>query len=813
MKESKYVRTKIVAGYLLLIAACILSVGHVYRTTVRLYTPDPDLSVRIQDKRRAVNDVLFHLYQAESYGQLVIAGYASYERRYRSELRSVRSCLDSLRTFVAEGDSVQTMRLDSIAWLLRDKERRTMSLRNAIRASSTAAVLDRRVRELVAPRDSATVATVATAVADSIAEPVVVRIVSEDTVAVPRRKRRFFRRLADLFSPPQEDSSVVISRSEVVELPPASAVVPVQDTIASVLLALQDSVMSGRQPVYDEAWREGQRLKYSNELVNAEIFSLLRDFDEEYTALLVARIARIDAIRQRSSKSLGYTAAGAVVLMLLFVAILWRDVSRSNRYRRELERANRANEALLAAREQLMLAITHDIKAPLGAVMGYIDLLSRLVGDKRQALYLQNMRGSSEHLLALVESLLDFYRLDLKKVELRKVAFAPGQLFESVVESFAAAAEAKGLSLTLELSPECGAEVSGDVLRIRQIAENLVSNALKFTDEGSVEVRVAVERGELVFSVRDTGRGIGREERERIFGEFVRLGSAQGVEGFGLGLSIVDRLLRLLGGHLSLESASGEGSKFIVWIPVAEAVAEPEEPTAAGVRVLLVDDDPLQLEMAAAMCRRAGAEPACCAYAEYAAKLVREGSFDLVLTDLQMPSLDGFGVLEAVREIAPGLPVFAVSARTVDVGTLTARGFAGCLRKPFAFGELAAVLGGTDPEPPEPVQEPAEGLRFEALTAFAGDDAEAAREILRTFAGQSAADCAALERAVAAADDAAARAAAHKMLPVFELLGAGEVAAALRRIEAEGIPSGEQSAAVLEKIREIVAEAQKKVSL
>lgn len=807
MKESKFVRTKIVAGYLLLIAVCILSVGHVYRTTVRVYAPDSDLSVRIQDKQRAVNDVLFHLYQAESYGQLVIAGYASYERRYRSELRSVRSCLDSLRTFVAEGDSVQTMRLDSIAWLLRDKERRTMSLRNAIRASSTAAVLDRRVRELVAPRDSDSVATI---VADSVAEPVAVRVISEDTVAVPRRKRRFFRRLADLFSPPKEDSSVVISRSEVVELPPA--VVPVQDTIASVLLALQDSVMSGRQPVYDEAWREGQRLKYSNELVNAKIFSLLRDFDEEYTALLVARIARIDSIRQRSSKSLGYTAAGAVVLMLLFVAILWRDVSRSNRYRRELERANRANEALLAAREQLMLAITHDIKAPLGAVMGYIDLLSRLVGDKRQALYLQNMRGSSEHLLALVESLLDFYRLDLKKVELRKVAFAPGQLFESLVESFAAAAEAKGLSLTLELSPECGAEVSGDVLRIRQIAENLVSNALKFTDKGSVEVRVAVERGELVFSVRDTGRGIGREERERIFGEFVRLGSAQGVEGFGLGLSIVDRLLRLSGGHLSLESTPGEGSKFIVWIPVAEAVAEPEEPAAAGVRVLLVDDDPLQLEMAAAMCRRAGAEPACCAYAEYAAKLVREGSFDLVLTDLQMPSLDGFGVLEAVREVAPGLPVFAVSARTVDIGTLTARGFAGCLRKPFAFGELAAVLGGRDPEPPETARESAGGLRFEALTAFAGDDAEAAREILRTFAGQSAADCAALERAIAAADAAAIRAAAHKMLPVFELLGAGEVAAALRRIDAEGVLP-EEPAAVLEKIREIVAEAQKKVSL
>lgn len=253
------------------------------------------------------------------------------------------------------------------------------------------------------------------------------------------------------------------------------------------------------------------------------------------------------------------------------------------------------------------------------------------------------MKESSEHLLALVDSLLDFYRLDINKIEVTCVAFSPAQLFETIRAGFAAAAAAKGLELCLEAEPAAAGEVSGDAFHIRQIADNLISNALKFTDEGSVTLRVDVVRGRLVFSVRDTGRGIGREEKERIFAEFVRLSSAQGVGGFGLGLSIVDRLVKLLDGTISLESRLGEGSRFIVSVPVGEAAgsapAEAGEPVPqAGLRVLLVDDDPLQLEMTAAMCRRAGVGCESCQYPEYVAKLVGESRFDLVLTDIQMPS-------------------------------------------------------------------------------------------------------------------------------------------------------------------------------
>lgn len=814
VKESKFVKAKMVAGYVLLIAVCVLAVGYVYRVAVRFSAPDSSYTL-LQTKRSAVNRTLYHLYQAESYGQLMIAGYQSYEARYKRELRTVRGCIDSLRSLADDRDSLQTMRLDSITRLLADKERRTMSLRRSIRAGSTASLLDKNIRDLIGPQQGI--------VADTTPFR---RVVKQDTTAVPRARRRFFQRLGDLFSPPKEDSSVVISRRELV-----APVVPagsVKDTITLVLRALQDSVTSNRLDIYDHAWQEGLRLSYSNELVNTKIYRLIMDFEAEDTEFLMRRIEQTEAFRRRSSRVLGGVAIGAVVLMLLFVGMLWRDISRSNRYRRELEQANRDKEALLAAREKLMLAITHDIKAPLGSVMGYIDLLSRLTADKRQELYLHNMKDSSEHLLALVNSLLDFYRLDINKIEVNRVAFSPAQLFETIRAGFAAAAAAKGLELRLETGPDAARTVMGDAFHIRQIADNLISNALKFTNEGSVTLRADVRQGRLVFSVRDTGRGIGREEKERIFGEFVRLSSAQGVDGFGLGLSIVDRLVKLLEGTISLESRLGEGSKFIVSVPVGEAgpaavppeVQEPASPQP-GLRVLLVDDDPLQLEMTAAMCRRAGIGAECCQYPEYAAKLVADGRFDLVLTDIQMPSADGFSVLAAVHGVDPALCVVAVSARgELDAADFTARGFTGCLRKPFTYSELVAVVravcGGAVAEGDEPPV-PAAGTNFDPLTAYAGDDAGAARSILTSFAEQTAANCAELEKAVENGDAALVKALSHKMLPIFTMLGAAEVADVLRRAETHEGPltdalCGELRQAV-EKIRAIVAEAEKTITL
>ena len=791
MKESKFVRTKIVVGYVLIALIGLTAMIYVWRQTGALLEPDHSQQ-ELRRRRGLVNQTLYHLYEAETYGQMLVAGYASYENRYKRELRLVRECIDSLR--MRADDESQQMRLDTIVRLIAGKEQGIKALDRNLRSAGTATLLSENIQRMIPMLDSLSQPTI---------EPDTILV--RDTVRVaPKKKRNFFRRFGDLFSPPKNDSQVVVKTRVRIDAPPRQ--MSLGDTIAVVLQDLEQRVTSERLALYDKAWREGLRLQRNNQQINQRIYRLIIDFEEEETAYLWERMQAREQVRRSSLVILGSVAAGSLLVMLLFVGILWRDVNRSNRYKRQLEAANRHNEALLEAREKLMLTITHDIKAPLGSIMVYIDLLTRLDLGKRGALYLDHMKSSADHLLELVTDLLDFYKLDSNKVAVNRIAFSPADLFTAVCTGF-------------------------EPSRVRQIAENLLSNAIKFTDRGFVAFDAWLEEGRLLFRVSDTGRGIGPEERERIFQEFVRLPSAGGVSGVGLGLSIVDRLVKLLGGTIELESEPGAGSRFLVAVPVGEAEDDAsEKETAAGMcpgrvcmeggrplRCLLVDDDPLQLEMTAVLCRELGIETESCPFPEYAEKLVQESAFDLVFTDIQMPGVDGFEVLRRIRAVRAELPVVAVSARSDDESAYVERGFAAVLRKPFARAELVAVLrrvvpeAGVAPEECLPEEDAVRG--FEALTAFARDDAEAAREIIRTFVAENEAHAETLRRAALAGDAVALRAIAHKMVPIYTLLGEEELAAALRRLErSEGSADGALRSAALgvaERVGEIVRAAKK----
>lgn len=375
-----------------------------------------------------------------------------------------------------------------------------------------------------------------------------------------------------------------------------------------MLQDLEQRVTSERLALYDKAWREGLRLQRNNQQINQRIYRLIIDFEEEETAYLWERMQAREQVRRSSLVILGSVAAGSLLVMLLFVGILWRDVNRSNRYKRQLEAANRHNEALLEAREKLMLTITHDIKAPLGSIMGYIDLLTRLDLGKRGALYLDHMKSSADHLLELVTDLLDFYKLDSNKVAVNRIAFSPADLFTAVCTGFEPVAAAKESNCGVR-SPPNFRDRSRAIPRVCGRSPRTCFQCDQVHRPGFVAFDAWLEEGRLLFRVSDTGRGIGPEERERIFQEFVRLPSAGGVSGVGLGLSIVDRLVKLLGGTIELESEPGAGSRFLVAVPVGEAEDDASEKEAAAgmcsgrvcmeggrpLRCLLVDDDPCNL--------------------------------------------------------------------------------------------------------------------------------------------------------------------------------------------------------------------------
>lgn len=712
-------------------------------------------------------------------------------------------------------DNSDILRTDSLIGLLREKDANTVRLLRTLSEANDSMISAREVEQIIAEQDTI------------ITQQRVQRRVTarRDTVVTQPKKKGFFRRLGEVFVPPRKDSAVQVQTTlEVATDTVLDAYNPVDSLHAKLRTVAQQ-----RKATNSVMQRRKRTLQRLDHVLSARIDSLLKGYEQE-TLLRAREEAEYQkAVRHRSATIISGIAAGAVALSVIFLVMIWRDVTRSNRYRRQLEEANRFAEELLASREKLMLAITHDFKAPLGSIMGYADLLSRLTVDGRQRFYLDNMKTSSEHLLKLVTDLLDFHRLDLHKAEINRVTFHPARLLEEIYVSFEPLTSAKGLSLKCEIDPELKGTFISDPLRLRQIVNNLLSNAVKFTSEGGITLTASfVPKGDPAFSgnhlklsVIDTGKGMEPGDRERIFQEFTRLPGAQGEEGFGLGLSIVRMLVQLLEGRIEVDSVLGKGSTFTLRIPLypvalndtSEVNEQKNENSSSSpaqtpaLHILLIDDDRIQLTLTSAMLAQSGITSVACLQLDELLEALRTDTFDVLLTDVQMPAMNGFDLLNLLRASnipqAKTIPVIAVTARSdMQREEFLKHGFAGSLHKPFMVNELLAELDiekretglvtpqnhiGTNAVQTDKIATeavPASALNFSALTAFSGDDPDAAKSILESFVTETRLNADRLRQALDVEDTDGIAAMGHKMLPLFTLLGANELVALLKELEA-----------------------------
>ena len=724
-------------------------------------------------------------------------------------------------------DNTDILRTDSLIGLLREKDANTVRLLRTLSEANDSMISAREVEQIIADQD-----TIITQ--QRVQRRVIAR---RDTVVTQPKKKGFFRRLGEVFVPPRKDSAVQVQTTlEVATDTVLDAYNPVDSLHAKLRTVARqkkatNSVMQRRK-------RTLQRLDHA---LSARIDSLLKGYEQETLMRAREEAEYQKAVRHRSATIISGIAAGAVVLSVIFLVMIWRDVTRSNRYRHQLEEANRFAEELLASREKLMLAITHDFKAPLGSIMGYADLLSRLTVDGRQRFYLDNMKTSSEHLLKLVTDLLDFHRLDLNKAEINRVTFHPARLLEEIYVSFEPLTSAKGLSLKCEIDPELKGAFISDPLRLRQIVNNLLSNAVKFTSEGGITLTASfVPKGDSAFpgnhlklSVIDTGKGMEPGDRERIFQEFTRLPGAQGEEGFGLGLSIVRMLVQLLEGRIEVDSVLGKGSTFTLRVPLYPVALDNDtsalndqtsgdpQTQIPALHILLIDDDRIQLTLTAAMLAQSGITSVTCLQLDELLEALRTDTFDVLLTDVQMPAMNGFDLLNLLRASnipqAKTIPVVAVTARSdMKREEFLQHGFAGSLHKPFTVNELLTEIGVLQADIATVDTAPSSALNFSALTAFSGDDPDAAKSILESFVVETRLNVDRLRQALETEDTDGIAAMGHKMLPLFTLLGASELVTLLKELEASrGVPFDEKikekSLAALRLIGDILEQAAKKV--
>ena len=800
-------KSKLAFGYIVLIILLLGAIGYVYKQ-MNLLTQPTGLEESIYNRRRTTHNIISRLYETEVIGQALRTGDSNELWLYTKAMKKVHLSIDTLRTLLT--DSVQQARIDTVKILLRDKERNMLAVLEAMRTTPTDIIYRKQLDSLLHEHDSL------------ITKSHVRRrvVTHHNTYTIHHEPKGFFRRLADVFAPGKADSTEVSNVVEEVFTDTIDQVFSPVDTIASMLSGIQDKVFQTRQDELRTLSYRINRLKIAGSHLSRRVNQLLESIEQDEQAALAARMYHEQSIRREAALAMAGISVAAIILVLVFFTIIWRDLTRSYHYRRELEKARDYAEDLLRAREKLMLTITHDIKAPAGSIIGYTDLLERLITDKRQMFYLENienMKSSAQHLLALVTSLLDYHRLEAGKMDLNPVAFRPYRLLEEIYNSFLPLAEKKGITLRYASDMAHDLTLEGDPFRIRQIVENLLSNALKFTAEGSITLTADYSGVRFSFSVEDTGCGMTEAEQGKIFDEFTRLPGAQGQEGFGLGLSITRKLVELQNGQISVDSTPGQGSRFRVVIPLPSFAHHTPlpYPTAANLRILLIDDDRIQLQLTRDMLlslNKADKEIietiVCCQQPDEVFERIREEKFDILFTDIQMPAMDGFSLLETLRnmpeEQAAAIPVVAITARAVpDDDGFRSRGFAAVLRKPFSRKDIMHILSRTlngDEEVTETITEEKSEIKdieadssiisgntsrfnFSRLTEFSMDDEEAAREILSTFAEETKRNIRKMEDAIAAHDTNAICAIAHKMLPTFIMIEARDAIPALQWLD------------------------------
>ena len=787
---------KVTCGYVLLVGVLAGMFYYLYRQTQSVARMS-EVETQVARHRQATNHLMSWLLESESRAQAVSMGRQEAYKSYAVAIDSVQAAIYSLDTLLT--DSVQHARLDTLQLLVNERRESLEVLLAILGKNQTGNALEKRIADLRSGKNQVTVN-------NPTVTGKVVKV--QRSYEIEKSKKGFFRRLADAFRPAHTDTTRVRQEANVSEGDTLAANVNVSGSVADVLDDIKREAGRQQKVQSSKADAQANRLRLMGQEMTQNIGRLLKSIETEEQRWTQEALAHETAIRQRGAWTVGGVAAAASTLALLLLGRVWRDIRLSARYRRQLEQAKLRAENLLQQREQLMLTITHDIKAPVSTILGYLELAEHPADKRQTAFYLNSMQGAADHLLQLVTSLLDYHRLEAGKMDAQLVSFNPAHLVREAADALRPIATKKNLQLTCHIEgPDTDSTYCGDAFRLRQILNNLLTNALKFTEKGGITLSAYTTPDHwLHCQVSDTGCGMNEEERQHIFDAFTRLKSAQGQDGVGLGLAITQKLIDLLGGHLEVESQKGKGSTFKVSLPLQrtddapDAVTTPQHGQARfdGWRILLLDDDRLQLQLTSEMLQRLSCHPADIAafnQPEDAFVRLQAERFDVLLTDIQMPAMGGFDVLRKVRQLPPPndrIPVVAVTARAdMDEASLQQEGFATCLHKPFSLSELAAVLQKARPEamtgepailpepaiaatptPEPPATTPAQATAnpFAPLLSFAEGDTDAEQAILSTFYEETQAHAQAFRQALEQKDIHELGRLGHKLLPTFTLL-------------------------------------------
>lgn len=599
-----------------------------------------------------------------------------------------------------------------------------------------------------------------------------VATVKTDTIVKAGPKKTFWKKFKDLFSKKVEKQTIVsVSKTDTAELKHHKQAL--KDMVIKIDKRTQKEGKNFLIRLFSIE-KHVSNLILADQEISSKITALLINF---YSDTIKSRMAEIHKNEELVRENNNFSIVGgmfSLLVILIFIVMIISDVNKGFRMRKSLELANKKIKEVMESRHQLLLSVSHDIKTPLNSIMGYLELNENK--NKLNANEIKSMKNSSGNILALLNNLLEFSRLEQGKLSVDQSSFDLKALYMEIVGMFQPLAAKKGLEFIHSFGGAPDLYVNSDVLKIKQIIINILSNSIKYTSSGSVEFKCGYKGGSISLDFSDTGAGIPKEYIDKIFQAFERVESNNRLaEGTGLGLYVVKGMVKILNGKINMKSEVGKGTSTHVSLPAEESRKEKKDEKDNNVskKLLLIDDDETYLQVLHKMLEKLGHRVIECNNLEnFESNLKNISRFDGVFTDMEMGFLSGRDVLNRIREKDSRITVIVVSGRE----DLSETGFTKILKKPVSIESLKEAVGGVyDPAENRAVEQKEERIyNMRDLEEMFGEDKDSICEILRAFVGSAKENLFKLEECVDADDFGGAQFLCHKMLPMFIQVGASE---------------------------------------
>jgi signal transduction histidine kinase/CheY-like chemotaxis protein len=773
--ESKksYIPIKVFVSYLTL-AMLVTTAGWFLYNENKVFSETESIIAHEKTMILKVSNLLSNLYKTESLARRTIQSNTEKDFvNYTKQTDSLKIEIDSLKLLVST--KYQITLLDSVKYLLSKKSDNIKQLK-FIKSKSTEEVA---VKNAINDLTKMEISLRKLRIEDLVQNP----------SAMGSYQRNVLKKYVDYLNQNiPDDSTNTLSHKA-------------SDSILLASKTLLNDVKKETQKRKEAANFQENKLLQNELSISEQLRKILNIIETEIIINTSKNNYEKEAALKKTNQIVTSGAVLGLLLTVFFSILILNDFSKTQSYKKQLEIANAKTQKLLKNREQLISTVSHDLKTPLSTIVGYTELLGNSELNKKQLYFTKNIKGSSEYISRLVNDLLDFTQIEAGKITIDTIPFSLNEVVNEVAKSIQSIYEQKPIDLIIEVDEKLNNKIIGDPFRLKQILINIIGNAFKFTEKGTIKVEAKINHGNktIIIKIEDSGIGIQKDKQQLIFEEFAQADESieKNYGGTGLGLTISKKIIEILGGKLSLNSVFGKGSIFEIEMPLLfDNSIIKKQPTTNNnkmLNVIIIDDDINLLNLTTEVLKQNNYHTMAFNNAYDALEAIKVVHFDFIVTDIQMPNMDGFAFLEKLKNLNTDYknkPIIAVTGKSdLDNETYTKAGFTNVVKKPYSPKNLLNVINVIFNKAQIMEDSVSENNHHEknysltSLKSFLPNGELALKEVLNSFIVNTNESLASFEHSILIKNKQDIKDLSHRMCPMFKQIEAKEISKILEDLE------------------------------